>query len=107
MKTSSAKSKGRRLQQLVVQKLLDKFKQLTERDMQSTPMGCTGDDIKLSETAYKMFPYSVECKNQERLNIWDALKQANGRQGTPLLVFSRNRTPVYCALTLDDFLKLI
>ena len=109
MNTRTCKAKGRRFQQEVRDKILELFPQLTSRDVISTSMGDTGEDIKLSEAAVKLFPYSVECKNQERLNIWAGIKQMEGdnRNLTPLLVFKKNRTPAYCALKFEDFMVLV
>ena len=39
-------------------------------------MGAQGEDILLSAQAIKHFPYSVEAKNQESIQIWKAIKQA-------------------------------
>ena len=36
-------------------------------------MGCVGEDGLMSEYARNRFPYSVECKNCERLDIWSAI----------------------------------
>jgi len=107
--TQSRKSKGRRLQQFVRDTILELFPVLTERDVSSTPMGVSGEDVQLSELASNLFPYSVECKNQEKLNIWKALEEAEGnnRELTPILVFKRNRSKVYCCIGFDDFIKLI
>ena len=72
-------------------------------------MGECGEDIKLSPAARAVFPYSVECKNTEKLNVWSALAQceANAKDGaTPLLIFSRNRSKTYVAIELDAFLKV-
>jgi len=109
MKTSSAKQKGRLLQQKIRDEILKVFPSLTERDVRSTPMGCPGADIMLSEAAIKLFPYSVESKNQESLSIWSSLAQAESenRELTPLLVFKRNFSDVYCALKFEDFMKLV
>jgi len=108
---ATRKAKGRKLQQYVVKKILEHFPKLTERDVKSVPMGVPGSDIELSEAAVKLFPYSCEMKNQEKLNIWAALKQAEGENRDkdliPLLVFKRNRSEVYCALKFEDFMKLI
>ena len=68
-----------------------------------------GADIQLSPLGQRVFPYSVECKNVERLNIWSALSQAqaNTKEGTTgLLVFGRNRTEPYVAMKLTEFMKL-
>ena len=76
MKTQSCKAKGRRLQQQIVQDLLERFPELTEDDVRSTSMGANGEDILLSSSARKRIPYSFEAKNQERVNIWSAIEQA-------------------------------
>jgi len=109
--TASRKQKGRNLQKEVVKRVLELFPELTERDVVSTPMGVFGKDVMLSEAAIVKFPYAVECKCQEAFSIWASLKQAEqdnrDKDLTNLLVFKRNHTDVYCALKLDDFLKLL
>ena len=109
MKTSSKKAKGRKLQDFVKTQLLKKFKSLEEDDIKSAIMGETGEDIKLSPAAKRKIPYSFECKNQERLNVWSSLKQAEGNSDkrTPVLVFKRNRSNVYVAINFESFIKLI
>lgn len=109
MNTKSAKSKGRRLQNLLRDLLRKSFPTLDENDITSQIMGCRGEDIILSPLARKTIPYSFECKNKERLNIWGSLEQAeeNSRSRAPVLVFKKNRSKVYVALELDDFINLI
>ncbi len=65
MRTSSAKAKGRRLQQKVRDLILETFSELEEDDVRSTSMGASGEDVLLSPLARKKFPFSVECKNVE------------------------------------------
>ena len=69
MKTRSAKNKGKRLQNDVRDLILETFTELEPDDVRSTTMGDSGEDILLSPAARKLFPFSVECKNQEKLNI--------------------------------------
>ena len=109
MKTRSAKNKGKRLQNKVRDLILEKFQQLEEDDVRSTTMGDSGEDVLLSPAARKLFPFSVECKNQEKLNIWSALEQTenNSNNHVPLLIFKRNRTKTYAVLELKDFIRLI
>lgn len=109
MKPASAKQKGRILQQDIRDKILEKFPELQEDDVTSRSMGCGGEDVLLSPKARVFFPFSCECKNQESMSIWQALKQAeaNAKNNIPLLIFKRNRTKIYCALSFDDLLKLI
>tara|TARA_R100001082_G_scaffold46142_1_gene24579 strand:+ start:2160 stop:2525 length:366 start_codon:yes stop_codon:yes gene_type:complete len=109
MKTSSKKGKGRRLQNFVKNKLYEYFPTLREGDIKGAVMGESGEDIKLSPAAKDLIHYSFECKNQERLNVWSSLEQAetNSNSRVPALVFKRNRSKTYIAIELEEFLKLI
>ena len=110
MKTRSAKNKGKRLQNNVRDILLETFKnQLEEDDVKSTTMGESGEDIQLSPAARKLFPFAVECKNQEKLNIWSSLEQAETNSGKhiPLLIFKRNRSKTYAVLEFGKLLELL
>jgi len=115
-KVKSSKAKGRRLQNFVRDALRfmfieqwTKLPKLEEDDIKSQTMGMCGEDIVLSPAAKKIIPYSFECKNVEKLNIWSALEQAedncDGR--TPVVVFKRNRSKTYVTLSLEDFLDLL
>ena len=109
MKPRSAKNKGKRLQNKVRDLILEKFNTLEPDDVRSITMGDSGEDILLSPAARKLFPFSVECKNQEKLNIWSSLEQAETNSGKhiPLLVFKRNRTKMYAVLEFDKLLELL
>tara|TARA_R110001592_G_scaffold54962_2_gene168350 strand:+ start:1972 stop:2310 length:339 start_codon:yes stop_codon:yes gene_type:complete len=107
----SSKAKGRRLQNYVRDLLRSLFKnKLDEDDIKSQTMGMNGEDIVLSPAARKLFPYSIECKNVEKISIWKAIKQAesNTAKGTtPLLIITRNRTPTYVVENIEDWIKKI
>ena len=109
MKPRSAKNKGKRLQNKIRDLILEKFDSLEPDDVRSITMGDSGEDILLSPAARRVFPFSVECKNQEKLNIWSALEQAEDNSGnhTPLVVFKRNRTKTYAVLEFDKLLELL
>ena len=109
MKPSSRKGKGRRLQNFLRDKLYNYFPTLREGDVKTAVMGESGEDIILSPAAWDLIPFSFECKNQERLNIWESLSQAedNCKQHTPAVVFKRNRSKTYIALELEHFLNII
>ena len=109
MKTRSAKNKGKRLQNDVRDLILETFKQLEPDDVRSTTMGDSGEDILLSPAARKLFPFAVECKNQEKLNIWSSLEQAeqNAGEHIPLLVFKRNRSKTYISMEINDLMRLL
>ena len=109
MKSRSAKNKGKRLQNNVRDLLLKTFNQLEPDDIKSAIMGESGEDIKLSPAARKLIPYSFECKNQEALNIWSSLEQAETNSGDydPVLIFKRNRTKTYAVINIEKFIELI
>lgn len=109
MRPSSAKAKGRIGQQKVRDELLSRAPELTANDIRSTSMGASGVDILLSEAAIKRFPFAIEVKCQEALNVWSALEQAEltrTPKQIPVLFFKRNRSEMYVALTMKDFLDL-
>ena len=109
MKTSSAKAKGRRLQQKIRDLLLETFTELEPDDIRSTSMGVSGEDLQLSPAARKLIPFAIECKNQEKLNVWDSLKQAEENSGDydPVLIFKRNRSKTYAVINIEKFIELI
>jgi hypothetical protein len=110
MRTSSAKAKGRRACQELQTLILRWFPDLSARDVRVTPSGSTGEDIQLSEAGAKAFPYAVEVKNQERLNIWQSLLQttthATKLKLQPLLAFRRNRSELWVAIRAEHFFEL-
>ena len=57
---------------------------------------------------YGYIPFAIECKNQERLNIWKALKQAreNASSLGPLVVFTRNGQGLFAAIDWGDLLYM-
>ena len=75
LKTSSAKAKGRKLQQWFANLLVEKL-DVDSEDIESRPMGSQGEDIIMGKQTREVFPYSVECKNQEAVNVWKAYEQA-------------------------------
>lgn len=73
-------------------------------------MGASGTDVVLSNTARTAFPFAVECKNVERLNLWQAWDQAQANQDTnttPLLVIKKNRTSPLVVLDAEQFFELV
>ncbi len=109
MKTSSAKNKGRVLQQWIRDLILEAFPSLEPDDVRSTSMGAGGEDVQLSPAARRHFPYSVECKNVEKLNVWAAYEQADANSGNyePILVMKKNRKKPLIVMDAEAFMKLI
>jgi hypothetical protein len=71
MKTQSKKSKGRRLQKWVREKLIEKLN-IHEEDIESRSMGAGGEDLIMARAARKKFPYSIECKNPRKTKHMEA-----------------------------------
>jgi len=86
MKAQSAKAKGRRLQQWVRDQLIEQL-DVHPEDIESRSMGAGGEDLIMARAARQKFPYSIECKNVEKLNIWEAYAQATANSGNYLSLF--------------------
>ena len=108
MKTSSAKAKGRRLQQKFRELLIEKL-DIHPEDIESRSMGAGGEDLIMARAARAKFPYSIECKNQEKLNIWSAWEQAESNKGLyePLVVIKKNQQRPLVVLDAENFLDMI
>lgn len=108
MKPKSSKAKGRRAAVEVQQLLLSRFPELHSDDIRVTSSGVNGEDLQLSPKAREILNFHFEIKNQERFNIWDALKQSkNHGNSKPVVVFKRNRTPFHVCMEVETFLDLI
>ena len=122
MSAKSAKAKGRYLQNIVRDKLINvfidkwtKIPKLEEDDIKSQTMGMCGEDIILSPAARKLIPYSFECKNVEKLNVWKAIEQCEDNaikidgtlKGEPVIVIKKNRKVPHVVISLEHFLELI
>ena len=102
----SSKAKGRRLQNFLRDLLRSAFPFLHPDDIKSQTMGMCGEDIVLSPLARETIPYSFECKNVERLNLWEAIDQAktNCDERIPVVVMKKNRRNPYAVLPLEEFI---
>jgi len=108
MRASSAKAKGRRACAALRDLLLSRFPELSPDDIKVVPSGVVGEDLWLSPAARSALPFCFESKNQEKLNIWDALRQAAGHGSYPgVLSFTRNRGKLYAAVEIETFLTLL
>ena len=110
MKSRSAKNKGARLQNEVRKTLLEAFPELPEDSIKCAIMGESGVDLIIHSSARKLLPLSIEAKNQERLNIWQAIEQAKQNQieDTEWVVFfKRNRSEIFTCISQDFFVYLL
>ena len=107
MKTQSAKAKGRRLQQWIRDLLIEKL-EVHPEDIESRSMGAGGEDLIMARAAREKFPFSIECKNVEKLNVWEAYEQAQENSGDyePIVVLKRNNTKPLVLIDADYFVRL-
>ena len=107
MKTQSAKAKGRRLQQQFRDLLIEHL-EIHPEDIESRSMGAGGEDLIMARAAREKFPYSIECKNVEKLNVWEAYKQAseNSKDYEPLVVMKKNNHKTLVVLDAEYFVKI-
>jgi hypothetical protein len=108
--SASRKAKGRQLQQDIRADLIATLG-IEEGDILSTAMGQGGCDLYLSPAARERFPFGVECKRQERLEIpaWWRQCTANAeKEGlTPLLLVKQSRKEPLAVLRWSDLIRLI
>lgn len=115
IKPSSAKNKGRRLQQWVCRRI----SQITgypwgtsgeDQPIESRPMGQDGPDVRMESHVLRQFPYSVECKRVERWDVHDWIEQArkNRMSGTDwLIIAKRNRKDPVVIMDAETFFRLL
>jgi len=107
VKTQSAKAKGRRLQQWFRDLLIEKL-DIHPEDIESRSMGAGGEDLIMARAAREKFPYSIECKNQESVNLWKSYEQAqeNSKDYEPVVILKRNNTKPLVLVDAEYFVKL-
>ena len=107
MKTQSAKAKGRRLQQHVRDVLIEQL-EIHPEDIESRSMGAGGEDLIMARAAREKFPYSIECKNQEKVNIWKSYEQAAANAGDyePIVVIKKNNVKPLVIIDAEAFVKM-
>ena len=102
MKPASAKKKGKRLEIKVAREWRSKTKDLSIR----TPGSGSG---KHKGDVYNRH-FSIECKNQEKVRLWEWWQQAVNQKGfnkPPALMISGNYRPILVVMDLDDWLNLV
>ena len=107
MKTQSAKAKGRKLQQWVRDQIIEQL-EVHPEDIESRSMGAGGEDLIMARAARERFPFSVECKNVEQLNVWEAYEQAksNSKDHEPIVVMKKNQKKPLVVVDADFFISL-
>ena len=108
--TKSAKAKGRKLQQLVRDKIIELLSPygILPEDVKSTGMGQGGEDVQLSPLARSFLPISVECKRHKSFAVYKPYEQAEAASGDnePVFVLQGDRKKPLVVIDLDYYFKL-
>jgi hypothetical protein len=91
MRPQSAKAKGRKLQQITRDLILELNPELSKDDVRSTSMGAGGEDVLLSPKAREFVPFQIENKNKNHISIYtwyDQCKEHGPHE--PLLVLKED-----------------
>ncbi len=110
MRTSSAKAKGRRLQDWVKTQLTTMLGLPKDTDLIRTAiMGESGADVQLTSVVRDKFPYSIECKNQEKFKgIYTIMTQAEDhvKDLQPLVFLKMNDKKPLVVIDAEHFLEV-
>ena len=106
MKPQSAKAKGRNFKKWVRDMLIEHC-DVHPEDIESRSMGAGGEDLIMARDARSKFPFSIECKNVEKLNVYEAYSQAEANSGKhePILFMKKNRKKALVVLDAEWFIK--
>ena len=114
IKPSSAKAKGRRLQNYVCQVLSEITGIPWGKDELIAPreMGQSGPDIRLIGEARKLINIAFECKNEEKWKVPEYIRQAKEQKWDDVdhwtVVVSKNRQKIpYVIIDMDFFKELL
>jgi hypothetical protein len=108
MKPQSCKAKGRNLQKWVREQLIEHLN-IHPEDIESRSMGAGGEDLIMARAARESFPFSIECKNVEKLNVWEAYEQAKVNANTyePIVIMKKNHKKPLVVMDAENFIKLM
>ncbi len=108
IKPKSAKQKGKNFERQIAKAISKAFNYEKTR---RTPMSGALPDWKgdIACLPPEIEDLCIECKCQETMKFWQWMAQAERESGsrTPVLMFTRNRSPVYVTMEFNDWLNLI
>lgn len=115
IKVRSAKNKGKRFQNWVAEQISSTLGIKWGKDelIASREMGQSGPDVRLIGQAKDLFPFVVECKNQEKWDVPGWIDQAKSHRIADnciscswLLFIKRNRLEPVVVMDAKDFFDL-
>lgn len=108
IKPRSAKNKGGTLQIWVAKQIskLTGYEYGKDKPIQSREMGQSGTDVRLESHVRQVFPFAIECKNQEQWSVhtWIAQAEANCCESLPFWLLFIKKNGVKPLVVLDGVL---
>jgi hypothetical protein len=91
-----------------VRDLLIKTFSLHQDDVRSTSMGAPGEDVQLSNTARKFFPFQIECKSLAKIAVYNYVSQAK-QHGShePVVFIKQNHSKPLVVVDAEVFVNLV
>jgi hypothetical protein len=105
MKAYYKKEKGRKLELRVAQMIRE-----SGLDKDAMRMPLSGSAFGLETDIKTNLPLAIECKNQEKIKLWEFWEQAErGRRAFkyPCLIVSGNYRPELAVMKFEDLLNLL
>jgi hypothetical protein len=87
--------------------MLIEHRDVHPEDIESRSMGAGGEDLIMARDARQKFPFSIECKNVEKLNVYEAYAQAcaNAKGHEPILFMKKNHKKPLVVVDAEWFIK--
>lgn len=101
----SAKIKGHNFELEIARKIREKGV-----DKEAKRALLSGATWAMKEDIYTSLPFIIECKAQEKLQIykwWRQVSQHRKPTKDPVLIFKSNNKPTLVAMDIDDWLNLL
>jgi len=101
--------KGRKLQNLLREKILKTFRHLRKSDVHVAGTGANGPDLRLSRIAKRLVPFQFECKAQQRMKTiysWHKQSKKNTNLDGVLVMRMNGKNPLV-VIDMDLFFDLI
>jgi len=95
------REKGRRLELKVAQLI----REILEIKANRSPYS-GASDFESADIFSPKLGWHIECKNQEKLQVWKWWQKVRNYKN-PVLVVSGNNRPILAILNFEDFLKII
>lgn len=108
MLASSAKAKGRKLQQWVCDLIVGLSGSFKPDDARSASAGQNGEDCLLSPHVRKFLPITVECKSRKSFAVYKDYDQAQGHSNKyePVLIIKGDRKKPLAVVDAEHYFKL-